>query len=80
MPQFSLLFTGTVCRGEVRMLHVPSYRRRWEEKLAWYKNHSILTKGEGAGSKGTLITTRDGANGSIDSQDIDRVMTEVLVF
>jgi len=23
------------------MLHVPRYRRRWEEKLAWYKSHEL---------------------------------------
>ncbi|MGO9849414.1 MAG: hypothetical protein ACLPKT_23250, partial [Methylocella sp.] len=31
------------------MLHVPSYRRRWEEKLAWYKANGILPHEEGGG-------------------------------
>jgi ATP-dependent exoDNAse (exonuclease V) alpha subunit len=60
------------------MLHVPSYRRRWEEKLDWYKANDILPYEEGGGSKGTLIVTRDEANGSIDSAKITHLIAEVL--
>lgn len=60
------------------MLHVPSYRRRWEDKLAWYRAHGILPHEEGAGENGTLIVTRDEANGSIDSAKITKLMAEVL--
>lgn len=60
------------------MLHVPSYRRRWEEKLAWYRAHGIVPHGEGAGSRGSLVITRDNPNGSIDSSEITRVLEEVL--
>ena len=52
------------------MLHVPSYRRRWEEKLGWYRAHGILPLEEGSCENGTLIITRDEANGSIDSAKI----------
>lgn len=60
------------------MLHVPSYRRRWEEKLAWYRTHGILPREEGSGENGTLIITRDEANGSIDSAKITKLIAEVL--
>lgn len=60
------------------MLHVPSYRRRWEEKLAWYRANGILPHDEGSGQRGTLIITRDEANGSIDSMKILRAISEVL--
>lgn len=60
------------------MLHVPSYRRRWEEKLAWYRTHGILPQEEGSGENGTLIITRDEANGSIDSAKITKLIAEVL--
>lgn len=60
------------------MLHVPSYRRRWEEKLAWYRSHGIKPHEEGGGGKGTLIITRDEPNGSIDSASITRLIAEVL--
>lgn len=60
------------------MLHVPNYRRRWEEKLAWYRAHGILPHEEGGGSIGTLIVSRDEPNGSIDSAHIKRIIAEVL--
>lgn len=60
------------------MLHVPSYRRRWEEKLAWYKTKGILSHEEGGGPKGTLIVTRDEANGSIDSSKINQLIVKML--
>lgn len=60
------------------MLHVPSYRRRWEEKLAWYKANGILPREEGSGSNGTLIITRDEANGSINSEKIAKLIDEVF--
>lgn len=60
------------------MLHVPSYRRRWEEKLAWYKANGILPHDEGGGPRGMLIITRDEANGSIDSSKIDPLIEKVL--
>lgn len=60
------------------MLHVPSYRRRWEEKLAWYRTHNILPHEEGGGDRGILIITRDEVNGSIDSAKITKLITELL--
>jgi hypothetical protein len=60
------------------MLHVPSYRRRWEDKLKWYRQHGIRAQDDGGGAEGTLIVTRDEANGSIDSAGIARLITKVL--
>jgi GTPase SAR1 family protein len=60
------------------MLHVPSYCRRWEEKLSWYRAHGILPHQEGSGENGTLIISRDEANGSIDSAKIAMVIEHVL--
>jgi hypothetical protein len=60
------------------MLHVPTYLRRWEAKIAWYKAKGILRYEEGRGPRGTLIVTRDEANGSIDSAKINEVLKAVL--
>ncbi|MBM4223441.1 MAG: RNA helicase [Gammaproteobacteria bacterium] len=60
------------------MLHVPSYRRRWEEKLEWYRRHGIGAREDDGGPAGTLIVTRDEANGSIDSAGIAALITDVL--
>lgn len=60
------------------MLHVPSYRQRWERKVEWYEAKGILPVEAGGGDRGTLIVTRDEANGSIDSAKITRVIQDVL--
>ena len=60
------------------MLHVPSYRRRWEEKLEWYRAQGILPQEQGGGETGTLIVTHDEANGSIDSAKITTLIMDVL--
>jgi hypothetical protein len=60
------------------MLHVPSYRRRWEAKLEWYKANGVLPYEDGGGPNGTLVITRDEANGSIDSAKIARLIDEVF--
>ncbi|MCK6477975.1 MAG: ATP-dependent RecD-like DNA helicase [Phycisphaerales bacterium] len=60
------------------MLHVPSYRQRWEEKLAWYRANGILPYEEGGGDKGTLVVTRDEPNGSIDSAKITKLLTDLF--
>jgi hypothetical protein len=60
------------------MLHVPSYRHRWEQKLAWYKANGILPHEDGGGKKGTLLITRDEPNGSIDSARIEKLISAVL--
>lgn len=60
------------------MLHVPSYLRRWEEKLLWYKDKGIAPHEQGGGPSGTLIITRDEPNGSIDSARIMKIISDVL--
>lgn len=60
------------------MLHVPHYRRRWEDKLEWYRKHGILPHEDGIGTNGILVVTRDEANGSIDSASILKQIKIVL--
>ena len=60
------------------MLHVPNYRRRWEQKQEWYRSNGILPHEEGGGPEGTLIVTRDEPNGSIDSARIAKLIDEVI--
>jgi hypothetical protein len=60
------------------MLHVPSYQRRWEGKLVWYKDNGILPYEVGGGPNGTLIVTRDEPNGSIDSAKIAQLINKVF--
>ena len=60
------------------MLHLRSYRRRWEEKLGWYRANGILPEKERGGENGILIITRDEANGSIDSAKITTLIKDLL--
>lgn len=59
------------------MLHDPAYRRRWEEKLAWYREQGVLPFDEGGGPKGTLIVTRDQPDGGIDSAGIEAMIARI---
>jgi UvrD-like helicase C-terminal domain len=60
------------------MLQVPTYRKRWEEKLAWYKAHNILRYEEAGTGQQKLIVTYDQPNGSIDSAMIGKLISEVF--
>lgn len=60
------------------MLHRPSYRRNWKKKLKWYRKHGVLPREEGGGPKGTLVTSRDDADGSISSFDIEEMIDDLL--
>ncbi|MGV8997280.1 MAG: AAA family ATPase [Parvibaculaceae bacterium] len=42
------------------MLDLPDYRRRWERKLAWYREQGVLPVAEGRGPRGMLVTTTEG--------------------
>jgi hypothetical protein len=61
------------------MLRDPSYRARWERKLAWYRAQDILPLDEGGGQAGTLIITTDDAQGGIDSAAIAALIDQTLV-
>ena len=60
------------------LLHDPAYRRRWEEKQLWYRDHGIESIEQGGGSKGTLIVTRDQPDGGIDSPHIAALIHQVF--
>lgn len=59
------------------MLHDPSYRRRWDEKQAWYREQDILPLDEGGGARGTLVVTRDQPDGGIDSTQIAAIIEQI---
>jgi AAA domain/UvrD-like helicase C-terminal domain len=81
LPDFTITddTTGTTYYWEhLGMLQRPSYRRQWQKKLTWYKNHGILPEGEGGGENGILITTQDGEDGSISSAQIEALVDKML--
>jgi hypothetical protein len=71
--------SGTTIYWEhLGMLQRPSYRRKWEAKLAWYRASGVLPHEEGGGANGVLVTTEDGADGSISSADIEELVDRLL--
>jgi hypothetical protein len=60
------------------MLGDQGYKRRWDEKEQWYRDHGILPHEEGGGPNGTLIITRDDPKGGIDSLYINQLIQEVF--
>jgi hypothetical protein len=56
------------------MLHDPGYRARWEEKKQWYAAHGITEDG---GANGTLIITRDQANGGFDAAAVANLIEQI---
>ena len=60
------------------MLGDQGYKRRWDEKEQWYRDHGILPHDAGGGPNGTLIVTRDDPKGGINSLDINRLIQEVF--
>ncbi len=60
------------------MLGAPGYRRRWEDKEQWYRDHIILPHEENGGPNGTLIVSRDAPDGGLDSGWIDRLIKKLL--
>ena len=60
------------------MLDRPSYRQKWEDKLAWYRAHDVLPFEEGGGANGMLVTSEDSPRTGIDSQAIERLAKSAL--
>jgi hypothetical protein len=60
------------------LLHDAAYNRRWKEKEKWYRANKILPIEDGGGDNGTLIVSRDQADGGIDSKNIAKVIDRLL--
>ncbi len=60
------------------MLRDPSYRKRWEDKLAWYRKEGVLPRSEGGSARATLVITRDDDRGGIDTGEIDHLIDELF--
>ena len=60
------------------MLDDPGYRERWQRKLTEYLEAGIKPHEDGGDPAGTLIITRDGANGGINSAKITQLIEDVL--
>ena len=59
------------------LLRDPTYRKRWENKLTWYRKEGVIPLKEGRGSRAILIITQDDERGGIDTGEIDRMIMDI---
>jgi exodeoxyribonuclease V alpha subunit len=65
LPDFTVSYEGDTFYWEhLGMLSVPSYREAWDRKRQWYEDNGFLDR---------VITSEDGADGSIDAAEIDQI-------
>ena len=64
LPDFTVSYEGDTYYWEhLGMLSVPSYREEWDRKRQWFADNGYLDQ---------LVTSEDGADGSIDAAAIER--------
>jgi hypothetical protein len=60
------------------LLDQPTYRARWDRKLAWYRSIGVMPFEEGEGPNGRLVTSQDRPGGAIDSGEIASLARRVF--
>jgi hypothetical protein len=72
LPDFTVSYEGDTFYWEhLGMLSVPSYKEAWERKQQWYKDNAFLDR---------VITSKDGADGSIDAAEIERIARKKILL
>jgi hypothetical protein len=72
LPDFTVSYDGDTFYWEhLGMLSVPSYREKWESKRHWYEDNGYLDR---------IITSEDGADGSIDAAEIERIARKQILM
>ncbi len=72
LPDFTASYEGDTFYWEhLGMLSVPSYREAWDRKRQWYEDNGYLDR---------VITSEDGADGSIDAAEIERIARKKILL
>jgi hypothetical protein len=72
LPDFTVSYEGDTFYWEhLGMLSVPSYQESWERKRQWYEANGYLDR---------VITSEDGADGSIDAAEIERIARKRILL
>ena len=72
LPDFTVSYDGDTFYWEhLGMLSVPSYREKWDSKRQWYEDSGYLDR---------IITSEDGADGSIDAAEIERIARKKILM
>jgi hypothetical protein len=68
----------TVFWEHLGMLSDPTYARRWQEKLVWYKSMDLVPNGAENDKGERLVTSQNRLDGAIDSAQIRQQVREVF--
>jgi hypothetical protein len=68
----------TIYWEHLGLLERADYRKSWEKKLAWYREHGILPADEGAGENGTLVTTTESSTAGFDASTVQTVIKKYI--
>jgi hypothetical protein len=68
----------TVYWEHLGMLSDPTYVKRWDKKLEWYKAMSLEPNGPENGRGERLVTSQNRKDGAIDSAQIRRQVRDVF--
>ena len=72
LPDFTVSYEGDTFYWEhLGMLSVPSYREAWDRKRKWYEDNGYLDR---------IITSEDGADGSINAAEIERNARKAILM
>jgi exodeoxyribonuclease V alpha subunit len=72
LPDFTVSYEGDTFYWEhLGMLSVPSYKQAWDRKRQWYEDNGFLD---------LVITSEDGADGSIDAAEIERIARKKILL
>jgi exodeoxyribonuclease V alpha subunit len=72
LPAFTVSYEGDTFYWEhLGMLSVPSYREAWDRKQKWYEDNGYLDR---------IITSEDGADGSINAAEIERNARKTILM
>jgi hypothetical protein len=72
LPDFTVSYEGDTFYWEhLGMLSVPSYREAWDRKRQWYDDNGYL---------GRIVTSADGADGSIDAAEIEGMARKKILM
>ncbi|WP_161564008.1 AAA family ATPase [Cupriavidus lacunae] len=81
LPDFTIedqALGRTILWEHCGMLSDEGYRKRWENKLQWYRENGVRLLEEGGGDRATLVVTHDDEKGGIDGQKIDALIEELF--
>jgi hypothetical protein len=68
----------TIYWEHLGLLEREDYRKSWEKKLAWYREHGVLPADEGSGENGILVTTTESSTAGFDASTVQTAIKKYI--